>query len=84
MIVKEAFVLGNKRVLQHYYNNLDIYCMKKFMRDISYVGVRNALRKSYPELESYYQQYRTPVVPRIVVYSKNKEDQGLADEYALH
>jgi hypothetical protein len=48
--------------------------MNKFLRDASYIGVRNAVARVNPNFDQYLTANRLPSVPRIVVYSSNIEN----------
>lgn len=43
--------------------------MNKFLRDLSYVGVRNAVSRAIPGFDQYLTASRLPNVPRIVLYA---------------
>jgi hypothetical protein len=47
--------------------------MNKFLRDLSYVGVRNAVARTLPNFDQYLTASRLPPVPRIVVYSSDNQ-----------
>ena len=47
--------------------------MNKLLRDLSYVGIRNAVSRSMPNFEQYLSATRLPQVPRIVLYAVDDE-----------
>jgi hypothetical protein len=43
--------------------------MNKFLRDISYIGIRNVIKKQNKLYDQYLNSHRLPTYPKIVVYT---------------
>lgn len=55
--------------------------MNKFLRECSFMGVRNRVNKLQPGFDQYLTASRLPKVPRIVVYSQTEEANTVISRY---
>lgn len=55
--------------------------MNKFLRECSFMGIRNRVNKLQPGFDQYLTASRLPKVPRIVVYSQTEEANTVISRY---
>jgi hypothetical protein len=48
--------------------------MNKFLRELSFMGIRNRVNKLYPGYDQYLTASRLPAVPRLVLYAQEDSE----------